>query len=59
MTKKFIDCVDRMKIGKLPRRDATKMLLEECSIIYLAMLREEVSTFVTAVVYKYYWKRTK
>ena len=38
---------------------ATKMLLEECSIMYLSMSREEVSTFVTAEDYQYYWKRVK
>ena len=38
---------------------ATKMLLEECSMIYLSMLREEVCTFATAEDYQYYWKRDK
>ena len=32
---------------------ATKMLLEECSMVYLSMLREEVSMFVTAEDYQY------
>ena len=35
------------------------MLLEECSIMYLAMSREEASTFVTAEDYQYYWKIVK
>ena len=32
---------------------ATKMLLEECSIMYLSMLREEVSIFVTVEDYQF------
>ena len=35
------------------------MLLEERFIMYLPMSREEVSIFVTAEDYQYYWKRAK
>ena len=38
---------------------ATKMLLEECSKMYMSMSREEVSIFVTADDYQYFWKRVK
>ena len=38
---------------------AIKMLLDECLIMYLSMLREEVPIFVTAEDYQYYWKRMK
>ena len=37
----------------------TKMLLSECSKIYFSISREEVSTYVTAEDYQYYWKRVK
>ena len=37
----------------------TKMLLEECSAVYMSMSREEVSTFVTAEEYQYCWKGVK
>ena len=37
----------------------TKMLLEECSMMCLSMLREEVYTFVAAEEYQYYRKRVK
>ena len=39
--------------------EATKMLLQECSKMYLSMSREEVATYVTAEDYQYYWKRVK
>ena len=35
---------------------ATKMLLEECSKMYLFMSREEMCTFVTVENYQYYRK---
>ena len=38
---------------------STKMLLEECSKMYLSMSRKEVCIFVTADDYQYYWKRVK
>ena len=38
---------------------ATKTLLDECSVIYLSMSREEVSTFATTEDYQYYSKRAK
>ena len=39
--------------------EATKMLLQECSKMYLSMSREEVVTYVTADDYQYYWKKVK
>ena len=36
---------------------ATKMLLEECSIMHLSMSREELCTLVAAENYQYYWKQ--
>ena len=38
---------------------ATKMLLEEYSIMYLSMSRELVCTFITSEDYQHYWKRVK
>ena len=38
---------------------AIKILIEECSIMYLSMSREEACTFVKAEDYQYDWKRVK
>ena len=38
---------------------ATNMLLEECSMMYVYVLREGVCIFVTVEDYQYYWKTVK
>jgi hypothetical protein len=59
----FSECTQQVLAGNFTFPEGigpvTKMLLAECSIIYLSMSRDEVCIFVTAEDCQYYWKRGK